>query len=102
MSTEHDIPERFTHVSIFEYNETAADYDREPGKRRIAAGVQRDRHVYDEDEGDFVQVADGVAVIELYQPLTDDEITEWCNSPAGKLALAHWFDEIDPDEVVEQ
>lgn len=102
MSGEHasDENERFDHVSILEYNEHAADYDREPGKRVVVAGVQRDQHVHDDETGEFVKVAEAVAIIEVYRQLTDDEVTAWCNTAAGKLALAHWFDHVEPNEVV--
>ena len=92
--------ERFDHISILEYNENAADYDREPGERVIVAGVQRNQHLRDDEKEGFVHIADAVAIIELYGKITDEEVTEWCNTAAGKLALAHWFDHVDPNEVV--
>jgi len=91
--------DRFEFVSIIEYNETAEEYGKTPGERVIASGHRRNSYIRDEDKRDFVKVADAVAIIELHQPLTDEEVTEWCNSPAGKLALAHWFDHYDPKEV---
>jgi hypothetical protein len=94
--------ETFEHVSILEYNEEAPKYSDHavPGEKVIVSGVRRNTHVPDDDKEGFVKIADAVAIIELYQPITDDEVTEWCNSPAGKLALAHWFDHTDPEEVV--
>lgn len=93
--------ETYEHVTIHRYTEAAADHDRTPDELVIAGGVERNgRHVHDDDKQDFVQIAETVAIIELNQARTDDEITEWCNSAVGKLALAHWFDHVDPDEVV--
>lgn len=100
MSTESQDGETFDHVSVIEYNEAAEEYGKPPGERVILSDVRRDTHVRDESTGEFVKVGEAVAIIELHTPLTDDEITEWCNTPAGKLALAHWFDHYDPEEVV--
>jgi hypothetical protein len=95
--------ETYEHISILEFNENAPDYydEAEPGDLTVAAGHSRNRHVRDEEKRDFVKVADGVAIIELHQPITGDEVTAWCNSPAGKLVLAHWFEDIEPEEVLE-
>lgn len=95
-----DENEMVEHVSILEYTEEAANYDRTPGEKIILGGVRRNQHVRDEEQEGFVEIADGVAVIELYQPIPEENVTEWCNSPAGKLALSHWYDHTDPEEVV--
>lgn len=88
-------------VSIMEYNEKAEGYeDVGAGERVILGGVRRNTHYYDDEKGDFVKVADAVAIIELHEPIPEEDVTDWCNSPAGKLALAHWFDHTDPEEVV--
>jgi len=92
--------EEVEHVSILRYTEAAADYDRTPGEKVIVGGVRRNQHVRDEDKESFVEVAEEVAIFELHQPIPEENVTEWCNSPAGKLALAHWFDHTDPEEVV--
>lgn len=90
------------HVSILEYNEDAPDYDDHatPGGRVVVGGVRRNQHVRDDDKEGFVKVAEAVAIIELHQQIPEDDVTDWCNSPAGKLALAHWFDYVDPEDVV--
>jgi hypothetical protein len=88
------------HVTILEYNETASEYDRPPGEQVILGGVRRNEHVRDDENEEFVKVAEAVAIIELHEPIDEDAVTDWCNSPAGKLALAHWFDHVEPDEVV--
>lgn len=88
------------HVSILEYTEEAANYDRVPGEKIIVGGIRRNQHFRDEEKEGFVQVADGVAVIELHQPIPEEDVTEWCNSQAGKLALSHWFDHNEPEEIV--
>lgn len=87
------------HVSILEYNDTAADYGKEPGDRIIANGVRRNTHIRDADLEDFVCIAEAVAIIELHRPIPESEVTDWCNSPAGKLALVHWFDHYDVQEI---
>jgi hypothetical protein len=88
------------HVSILEYTEESANYGRTPGEKVILGGVRKNQHVRDEDKESFVEVADGVAVIELHEPIPEDDVTDWCNSQAGKLALSHWFDHTDPEDVV--
>lgn len=92
--------ETYGHVTILEYNEAAGDYGRPAGEKVIVSGIERSRHVRDEEAEGFVKIADAVAIIELHTELTDDEVSDWCNSQAGKLALAHWFDHVDPSEVV--
>ncbi|MFC7216503.1 hypothetical protein ACFQO4_20805 [Saliphagus sp. GCM10025334] len=92
--------ETYEHVSILEYNETAGEFDREPGARVIVSGVQRNQHVRCDERKGFPKIADAVAIIELDRPLTDDEVTEWCNTEVGKLVLAHWFDNVDPNQVI--
>lgn len=94
--------ETYECVSILEYNENAPKYreEAEPGDRVIVGGVQRNTNIHDEEVEGFVEIAEAVAIFELYQPLTDGELNEWCNSNAGKLALAHWFDHFDPEDVV--
>lgn len=93
--------DRSEHVSILEYNERAADFGRPAGERAFKLGHQRNSHVpCDEKEG-FVKIAEAVAIFELPRPMDDDELSEWCETDAAKLALAHWFDEIDPNEVVD-
>lgn len=87
------------HITITEYNDVAADYGRPPGERIIRAGIQRNTHVHDDEIEEFVKIGDAVAIIELHSPLANEQVTEWCNSEAGKLALAHWFDHVDPLEV---
>lgn len=91
--------ERFEHITITEYNDAAADYGRTPGEQIIRSGIQRNTHVRDEEIKEFVKIGEAVAIIELPSPLTNEEVTDWCNSEAGKLALAHWFDHVDPLEV---
>lgn len=91
--------ETVEHLSILEYNDRAADYGKEPGERVIANGVRRNTHYRDDDLEDFVKVAEAVAIIELHKPIPEEEVTGWCNSPAGKLALGHWFDHYDPEEI---
>lgn len=93
-------PETYEHVSILEFNRLAEDYDKTPGERVIVSGVRRNQHIRDEELKDFVKIADAVAIIELHSEITEDEVNDWCNSPAGKLALAHWFEHLDPEEVV--
>lgn len=92
--------DEYEHVSVLEYNDTAAEYGKDPGERVIVGGVRRKTAIRDDDKQDFVTIAEAVAIIELHSPITEGEVTEWCNSPAGKLALAHWFDHTDPNEVV--
>lgn len=91
--------ERFECISIVEYNEAAEKFGKEPGERTILSGVRREVNVPDEKQKGFVKIAEAVAIFELHKPLADDEITEWCNSPAGKLALKHWFDHYELHEV---
>ncbi len=98
-SDESEREQMHEHVSILEYNEKAEQFDAEPGERVIIDGVQRNWTKLCEETEGFVKIADAVAIIELDQPRTSEEINEWCNSEAGKLALAHWFDHIDPNEV---
>lgn len=88
------------HVSIIEYNEKAAEFDKQPGERVILNGCRRTANVHDDERGCFEQIGEAVAIIELHQPIPESEVTDWCNSSAGKLALAHWFDHTDPEEVV--
>lgn len=90
----------FEHVSILEYTDNAAAFDRTPGDRVIASGHRRNTAVRDDDTGEFVTIATAVAIIELPRPLTDDQVTEWCNSQVGKLALAHWFEHINPETII--
>lgn len=99
--TPHDDPEMVEAVSIMEYNENAEKYDDvQAGDRVILGGVRRDQHKRDDEKQGFVKVADAVAIIELHQPIAESDVTDWCNSPAGKLALAHWFDHTNPEDVV--
>lgn len=86
-------------ISVLEYTEEAADFDKNPGERVIVGGIRRDTHVPDDEKEGFVKIAEAVAVIELHEPIAEDEVTDWCNSEAGKLALSHFFDHTDPMEV---
>ncbi|MFP8891856.1 hypothetical protein ACLI4U_19100 (plasmid) [Natrialbaceae archaeon A-CW2] len=103
-ATQHaptEAEEVYEYVTITEYNDLAGEYGRPAGERAIVAGHRRNTYVRDDEAEGFVQIGEAVAIIELYRPLTDDEINGWCNSSAGKLALAHWFDHVEPDEVIE-
>lgn len=87
-------------ITVVEYNEKAEKHGRTPGELAVHSGIKRRVCYRDEDKEGFVKVGEAVAVIELNQPLRDDEITEWCNTAVGKLVLAHWFDHVDPEDVV--
>ncbi|NUC75033.1 hypothetical protein HTZ84_22470 [Haloterrigena sp. SYSU A558-1] len=91
--------ETYDYVSVLEFNETAERFGREPGKRVIMDGHQPNWHRLCEETEGFVKIGDAVAIIELDHPRTSDEVNEWLNTASGKLALAHWFDHIDPSEV---
>lgn len=89
------------HVSIMEYNENAAKQGREPGERVIVGGHRRNTHVRDDETEGFVEVAEAVAVIELHEPIPESEVTDWCNSQAGKLALAPFVGDYEAEEVID-
>lgn len=84
--------ETFDSITILEQNENAERFGHEPGKRVIMNGSCRALTKFCEQSGQFVDYAETVATIDLFQPLTDDEITDWLNSDVGKHVLAHYFD----------
>lgn len=95
MSSDGGPSEKHDAISVLEYTEAAEEYGNTPGKRVIMDGVQRNIHKRDDENGDFVKVAEAVATIDLFKPLTTAEINEWCNSEVGKHVLTHYFPEVD-------
>lgn len=89
------------YVSVMEYNENAAKQGLEPGERVIVGGHRRNTHLRDDETEGFVEVAEAVAVIELHEPIPEDDVTDWCNSQAGKLALAAFVGDYEPGEVID-
>jgi len=89
------------YVSVMEYNENADKQGLEPGERVIVGGHRRNTHVRDDETEGFVEVAEAVAIIELYQPIPEDEVTDWCNSQAGKLALSSFVGNYESEEVID-
>jgi len=91
----------YEHITVVEYNEHIEGHDtHEVGDRAIFNGVDREIHHRDEEKKGFVKVGEAVAIIELNKPMKGCEITEWCNTEVGKLALAHFFDGVEAVEQV--
>lgn len=92
---EYDDEERlYTTLTVLEHVEEAEEFGLEPGTRFVTGGDQRVSHKARETEDgrEFVLVAERVTSIDLYQPLSETEITDWCNSDVGKHVLAHYFE----------
>lgn len=85
------------HVTVYQQLKVTENF--EEGDRFVVHGeYYGDRHTFDEDLGDFVPIARAVAVIDVGIQITDDEVSEWCKSYAGKAALAPLFPELEPDD----
>lgn len=84
-------------VTVF--HQTKEHGSAKPGDRTVSLGRQLDtRYNFDEAEGDFIPVAKPIAVIDAGVELRKDELTEWCNSHAGKHVLSRYFPEIDVED----
>lgn len=71
----------------------------EPGDRFVYHGERLDdSYKFDEETGDFIPVARAIAIIDVGAEITDDDVTEWCNSHAGKHVLAPYFDGLTVDD----
>lgn len=84
--------ETFESITILEFTENAERFGSEPGKRVIMNGSCRGLSKLCEETQGVVEYAEAVATIDLFSPLTDDEISEWLDSDVGKHVLAHYFD----------
>lgn len=85
-------------ITVFEQTKETEYHD--VGDRYFSLGYDTKRHIIDEEKEDFVSVAVPLAHIELPEPITEDELTEWTNSDLGKLALSRFWDGLDHDDVL--
>lgn len=84
-------------ITVFEQTETTEYHDE--GDRYIGHGFEEERYQYNEEEGDFYLVAVPIAVIQLPNPMDEEEYEQLINSQLGKLSLSRFFPEMD---IVEQ
>lgn len=101
--------ESFRYVTVMHQLKETETGD--PGDRLIYHGERLDDvYNFDEEHKEFVPVARPIAVIDAGTEITDDEMTDWCNSHAGKHVLSRYFDDItvedptlpDMEEYVEE
>jgi len=86
------------YVTVFEQTRDTESHD--TGERFVALGYNTRRHMLDDETEGFVCQAVAIAQIELHRPLDEDELTEWCNSDVGKLALSPFFDGVEEPQIV--
>jgi len=95
MSQEPD-EERSQYVTV--YHQLKDRETRERGDRFVVHGEYHgDRYIFG-DNGDFVPSARPIAIIDVGAKISDDQVTEWCNSHAGQAALSRFFEGIEPDD----
>lgn len=82
-------------VTVFE--QTMDTDTRDEGDRFVKLGYGTERHTYDKDRGEFIRVAVPIARIELHEPVDRETFDEWLNSEVAKMALAHYFPDVQPD-----
>lgn len=97
METEEEAMMNRGTITVFEQTKQTGDHD--VGDRYVSLGYDTERHILDKDQEDFVAVAVPIAHIELPEPIREDDMTEWCNSDVGKLAMAPFFDGISLDDL---
>lgn len=85
-------------ITVFEQTKETDDHDVED--RYFSLGHDTQRYIFDEEKEDFVCVAVPLAHIELPEPIKRDDLTEWSNSDVGKLALSHFWDGLEHDQVL--
>ena len=90
--------ERSRYVTVFQQTKET-DYG-EPGDRFLVHGEDLDTHYkFDEDAGDFIRVAEPLAVIDAGVAFDKDDLSAWCNSHAGQAVLKPYFPEVsEPDD----
>lgn len=84
-------------VTVFE--QTKDWGDNEKGDRYICHGEDLDRRYQIDDKAeDFVPVAKPIAVISVGTELHEYDLTQWCNSDAGKHVLSKYFPEMEASD----
>lgn len=85
------------YVTVFHQLKNTDNCDE--GDRFISHGrCTDDRYVIDDEHEDFQVVARPIAHIDTGVPMTEHDLGEWCNSYAGKRALAPYFPDMEPED----
>ena len=62
------------------------------GLRKVYVGkYDKYVHRFDENTGDFVSLAKSLVPLDIGTEISPDELTEWCNSDAGRAVLQPYF-----------
>lgn len=96
-AAQYEEPETSRYVTVFHQLKDTEHGER--GDRVIAHGEHLDdRYKTDDEREGFVPVARPIAIIDVGTELPEDELSEWCESHAGKSVLHQFFPEIEPDD----
>lgn len=94
---EENVCEKSRHVTI--YHQLKETVNSEPGDRSAVHGEHfDDRYRINEGMEGFEPVARPIAIIDIGVEITEDELTEWCNSYAGKVALEQFWPDLEVDD----
>lgn len=71
----------------------------DPGDRTVIHGKRLDdSYQLDEDHEGFVPLRRPIAVIDVGVEITEDQVTEWCNSHTGRAVLQRYWPELEVED----
>jgi hypothetical protein len=85
-------------ITVFEQTQDSDKHDK--GDRFLTLGRDDEWHTFNDQTGDFETLAVPIAYVELPAPIPEDSIEEHSGSGLWQLALAHFFDECEIDQVL--
>jgi len=97
MTEDTDRPTNQTFRKVTVWRQLKANDHHDEGERYVSLGEELDDR-YKHEGSDFVPIARPIAIIDAGADISEDGLSDWCNSHAGKAVLEPYFPEIERED----